>query len=245
MFRRLALVVVLVPALSGCLVDMLATTAIEGELQKKSLESSMKALDYAERSTGDVKLQQALAAYKAETGENPPSLEALVPNYIDVLPRLAPGMGYDPETGTIERVGAGAMNPDDAAMQQIREAINKYGYATGYYPPSLQALVPTYLAAVPKASNGQDFMYYPQDGTLINPAQPTSMPQPAPGRRNTSAAGVGPLGETLTGIGIQNELNTMNQSGVNAAGSRARQGAGDVQTQRNSQIEDALRDNGF
>jgi len=133
-------------------------------------------------------------------------------------------------------------------MAQIRDAINRFGTQVKFYPGSLQALVPTYLPAVPKASNGQDFIYNPQTGALINPAgnNQAMPPQPNMARRPAGSVGggAGPMGETMTGIGISNQLDSMSNAGSAAAGSHARRGIENAQQQHNQQQERALRDLG-
>ena len=250
----------LLPLLAtGCLVDMLASTAIQGELQKEQLGVLTRQLEAAKEFKSDTEVNQAVQAYTAEHGAYPASLEALVPDYFTAVPTQADGTpySYDPATGKIGAAqpmlaapaASGASNSERIA--QIRGAINKYGTAVGYYPPSLQALVPQYLPSVPKAVNGQDFIYYPENGALLEPqgASPTQ-PMPAGGyaqtpamRRPAGGAGVGPMGEAMTGIGIQSELNSMSNAGSSAAGSRMRgdaRGIGQDQTQRQEQAMDNL-----
>ena len=259
MYARILIALLLVPALSGCLVDMLATTATEGVLHKKSMESSMKALEYAKRTTGQLSVDQAIAAYQAEHGEYPASLEALVPDYFPSVPTKPDGSSYayDSSTGSLDGVVVAAapmpaVNPDAVALQQIQEAINKYGTQTGYYPPSLQALVPLYIAQLPKASNGQDFLFNPTTGQLTSPVQGAAAPgfpppaQAAGGSRGGGAVGGGgPMGEALTGIAIQNELNSMSNAGSSAAGSRARSGVRDVGANQNDRTDKAMDDLGL
>ena len=239
---------------------MLASTAIQGELQAEQLGTLTKQLDAAKGLKSDTEVNQAVQAYAAEHGSYPASLEVLVPDYFTSVPTQPDGTpyAYDPATGRVGDGSAGAMPATPAAtsgsnserIAQIRGAINKYGTAVGYYPPSLQALVPQYLPSVPKAVNGQDFIYYPENGALIEPqgGAPTQ-PMPVGGnlqtpatRRPAGGAG-GPMGEVMTGIGIQSELNSMSNAGSSAAGSRMRSGARDAgqgQTQRQEQAMDDL-----
>jgi hypothetical protein len=48
------------------------------------------------------------------------------------------------------------------------------------------------------------------------------------------------MGEVMTGIGIQNQLNSMGSSATNAAGSYARQKVSGVGEQHNKQQEQAM-----
>jgi hypothetical protein len=49
----------------------------------------------------------------------------------------------------------------------------------------------------------------------------------------------------MTGIGIQNQLNSMGSSATNAAGGYARRSVGGATEQHNQQQEKALNDLGF
>lgn len=223
MWKHIALACVLTASTTGCLVDMLMSTAIEGKLHADSAKSATNALNYAKEQTGSMGVEQALQAYKAEKGVNPPSLEALVPEYCQSIPTQPDGSpyGYDPSTGAL-LTGPQPVANDNVSLAKIREAINKYGTAIGYYPPTLQALVPTYIDSVPKASNGEDFIYYAQDGTLINPATTTPATRAQANQGRPMVGGGGPMGEAMTGIAIQNDLNNMSNAGASAAGTRMR-----------------------
>lgn len=190
--RRLAIktfsLALVAAAAPGCLLDVMTTTAIQGELAKENATAATRALDQAQRTADDVSSRNA-------------SLNA------------------QPQPITAA---------DRANKEKIRQAINSYGQAVGYYPPSLQALVQYgYLDELPKTSNGQDFIFYPENGALYHPAELARQQQPnaQPQANRNRAGGAGPLGETMTGIGIQRELNGMNQSGVSNAGNAARSGA--------------------
>ncbi|HOS02301.1 MAG TPA: hypothetical protein PKZ01_04430 [Candidatus Hydrogenedentes bacterium] len=231
---------------SGCGVEVLTTTAIVSDLNKTQAQSAANQLAKTRDFSSKVNLEGAVKAYYGEKGAYPPSLQALVPDYIQSVPLKPDGtpFGYDPATGTVlEHPNPAA---DAQALQQIRDAIQRYGMATGYYPPSLQALVPTHLAVVPKTSDGQDFYYNPLTGELRHPGQNASTASSASARPSPSApaAGGGPVGEALTGIGIQGQLNNMSNTGVSAAGSRMRSGLGGAQQQHEQQQEKALSELG-
>jgi len=100
------------------------------------------------------------------------------------------------------------LNPpgDSEKMAEIRKAINAYGNDIGYYPPSLYALVPDYLAEVPTNADLLDFIYNPQDGALTNPSE-VSKPRKAKRKDAPPVGSTGPMGEVMTGISIQEELN--------------------------------------
>jgi hypothetical protein len=249
----------LVPLVStGCMLDMLMSTAIQSELQAEQLGTLKRQLDNAQQTTSDIEINHAVQAYAAEHGSYPASLQELVPEYFSQVPTQPNGTayGYDPSTGKVLLDGPVTPQPSQPQesntdkMARIRGAINQYGMATGYYPTTLDQLAPTYLPQVPIANNGLPFIYDPQTGALYEP-QGQSPTQTAPyagqapqsATRQPAAGGGGLMGEAITGIGIQNELNSMSSAGSSAAGSRARGGAQDVgaqQTQRQEQVMDNL-----
>ena len=250
----------LIPLLStGCMLDMLMSTAVQSELQAEQLGTLTRQLDNAKQTKSDIEINHAIQAYSAEHGAYPASLQDLVPDYFAQVPTQPDGTpyGYNPATGQVILDGPAAQLPSSQPqlsnadkMTQIRNAIYQYGMATGYYPTSLDQLAPTYLPQVPKANNGLSFIYDPQTGALYEPQGATPTQQmPVGGNTQRSAGrqpavgGGGLMGETMTGIGIQNELNNMSSAGSSAAGSRARGGARDVgqqQTQRQEQAMDNL-----
>lgn len=253
---RIALISLMTLALAGCGVELLASTATQSTLQAEQLKAVQGQVGHAAESTGKINLQRAIDTYYAEKGSYPHTLQMLSPDYIPSVPTHVDGTpyGYDPATGKLTdspmampALAADGMS-DDQKMAQIREAINKFGMTVKYYPGSLQALVPAYLPAVPKASNGLDFIYNPQNGALTNPAGANQAPMPHPGmaRRPAGSAGggAGPMGETMTGIGISNQLDSMSNAGSASAGSYARRGIANAQQQHNQQQERALKDLG-
>ncbi|GMV90657.1 MAG: hypothetical protein AMXMBFR82_04350 [Candidatus Hydrogenedentota bacterium] len=260
--RHFKLIVLsLVPLMTtGCMLDMLMSTAIQSELQAEQLGTLQRQLENAQQTTSDIEINHAIQAYAAEHGEYPASLQALVPEYFTQVPTQPDGRpyGYDPSTGKVLLDGPVAPQParsqesNTDKMARIRGAINQYGMATGYYPTSLDQLAPTYLKEVPKANNGMPFIYDPQTGALYEP-QGQSPNQVAPyggqtaqtGTRQPGVGGGGLMGETMTGIGIQNELNSMSSAGSSAAGSRARGGARDIGSQQTQRQEQAMDDLGL
>ncbi len=182
-------IAILTVSLSGCLVETLTTTAIQGELAAQNAAAATQVLDHAKQNVGQISANQNAAMQQAA--------------------------GTAPASGMTQA--------DIANKEKIRQAINKYGQAVGYYPPSLQALVQYgYMTVVPKTSSGQDFVFYTENGGLFHPAELAMQSQP--GRGGAGAGGAGLMGETMTGIGVQQQLNGMNQGGVSNVGSYARQG---------------------
>ena len=152
---RIAFCVMLGVALAGCGAELLTTTAIQGELQAQQLSAMQRQVKGAADTSGRIQIERAITAYHAEKGVYPPSLDALAPQYLPAVPRRPDGSpyGYDPASGRLMDgpAPAGGPTPQDyQTMEQIRTAINQYGTATGYYPPTLDALAPTYLPAPPR-----------------------------------------------------------------------------------------------
>lgn len=258
---QLALGIGLVLSLAGCGLELLGVTAIRGEMETESLKVLKNQMDHAQNTTSDLQLEHTIQAYYAETGQYPPSLEALVPAWLPNVPTKPDGMpyGYNPATGQLlDGPMPVARQPGDGdaqKMAQIQNAITQYGMATGFYPETLQSLVPQYLASVPKTASGQDFVYNMQDGGLYHP-NPAALQQHAPyagnpnqpsqpRRATPGVAGGGPMGEVMTGIAIQQELNSMSNAGSSAAGSRVRHNAKNLGQNRDQQVNKQIQDLGL
>jgi type II secretory pathway pseudopilin PulG len=235
-------------ALTGCGVELLTTTAIQGELQAQQLQAMRGQVQGAADSTGRINLERAIRTYQADAGVWPPSLEVLVPNFIPALPVKSDGTpyGYDPATGQLSDAPAGGPAPQDLqTMAAIRNAINQYGTETGYYPANLDQLYPNYLVSPPRTASGEPFLYDNQTGAVTHPhpAQPAGVQRPqAP---TAGMGGAGPMGEVMTGMGVQQQLNSMGQSGANAAGGYARQSVGGITSGHNQQQNQAMDDLGL
>lgn len=261
---QLALAFLLVVSLPGCLLELLGSAAIQSELAAQSAATGARAMQKAQSHSDQTTLQSAVTAYFAEYGAYPPTLEAVVPQFIDAIPP-APGGGswaYDATTGSLY-VGSGqqasgqpkAIPPatanDRANMKSISEAIYYYGQNTGVYPSQLSDLAPSYIASVPKTDSGRSYEYDPATGQVYHPydvqqarlqQQQQQQAQQAGGaQRGRAAAAGGPLGEQLTGIHMQQELNSMSQGGVNSAGNRGKANARNIQQQQNDRTNRALR----
>lgn len=233
--------------ISGCGVELLTTTAIRGELDAQQAKSAARQLDYVKDKVGSLQFDQAVQAYRAEHGVNPPSLEALVPKYLAQVPKQPDGSPfyYDPATGRLSAAPpTGITQADREMMSAIHTAINAYGTATGYYPPTLDDLYPRYLSQPPRTAEGQHFTYNNQNGQVTHPAQQAGARSPAPAAR-PGGGGAGPMGEVMTGIGIQQELGRMSTGGASAAQSRARGGADDVSDQHTQRQMDVMNQLGL
>jgi len=266
MQRCMGLVALLGLVCAGCGVELLTTTAIQGELQAEQAKALKRQVGNASRSMGRVNIQRAIDTYTAEKGYYPASLDELVPGYLASLPAQSDGTpyGYDPATGKLLEGAAASQPPtppgqitpgDVRKMTDIRQSMDRYGRTTGYYPPSLQALVPTYLTALPKTDSGQDFVYYPQTGALLHPSEVAGQgaAPPAPQHQGRQAgraqggggAGVGPMGEVMTGMAVQKELNSMSNAGSSAVGGYGRRKLRDATQGRNAQQEKVMDDLGL
>lgn len=264
---RTLMVLVMAGVLTGCGVELLTTTAIQGKLQAEQMKAVQGQVGRATETMGQTNIQRAIDTYQAEKGAYPPSLDALVPGWLPTLPKHADGSdyGYDPATGRLLDQPAATSQPMSSAqppttadmerLQQIQSAIARYAQEKRAYPPSLQALVPGYLVFLPKTEAGQDFTYSAQSGMAVHPSQQmaaTASPQapagaatrPA-GRPTAGLGGAGPMGEVMTGIGMQNQLNSMSNAGTSAAGGYARRGVQNATQQQNQNQEKALKDLGM
>jgi len=257
-------------AFSGCLADVLVSTAIQGELQAKQAQTAVRALNKAKGTKSEIEVNNAIQTFAAEHGRNPASLEELVPEHLAVIPTKPDGTpyGYDPSTGSLldaplqpAAAVRAPVNSNGQKIQQMNQAITKYGMTVGYYPPTLDALVPNYLPTLPLTVNGVKFVYDNQTGKVWDPTgtladTPTaaggggSLAQTPPQQgRQPRPVGVGGgspvLGETMTGIAISNELNSMSSAGSSAAGSAARSDARGIGQSRDDAQQKAMDDLGF
>ena len=268
------LLVLLPLVLLGCGVEVLTTTAIQGELQAEQMKAMKRQIGHTADTSAKINIQRAIDIYAAEKGVFPATLEELAPGYIPSIPSHPDGTpyGYDRGRGMVldgavtpppgAMVGAGPMTGPTAAdgesLALLRSAIDTCGRSTGYYPASLAALAPSYLVTVPKTESGQDFLYDPATGAVAHPAQSAAgmgRGQGGPGRGQgqgrrggrggPGVGGAGPMGEAMTGIGIQQQLNSMGQSGANSAGGYARRGVQGKTQKHNQQQEKALKDLGL
>ncbi len=236
-------------ALSGCMMELLTTTAIQGELAAKNAQASAQALRYAKESTAKRDAEYAIRMYQAEKGTYPASLAALVPAYLPGVPMHADGspFGYDPATGTLLDSAAPAQaqipfTPEDGQnLKRIEDAIYAYWQSTGDYPKSLDDLDPVYIEQVPALSAGGPFIYDALSGAVYHPNDlQRSSPLPAPARSVGAGSGAGGLGEATASIGIQNQLRDMNTSGVSNAGGAARRGVRGANDAYSNQQQRAL-----
>lgn len=217
--------VIMILLLAGCGVELLTTTAIQGELQAQQMKSMQRQIEAVSNQTGKVRLEQALRTYQAENGHYPMSLDDLVPRYLPELPRPTQGgcYSFDLKTGGITTVPADIPVEDVRRMERIRYAVTQFAQVVGYYPVSLDYLYPAYITFVPRTISGDSFLYDPQTGTVMHPKQGGSI---APSYSTSSIPTPGaPLNPVTGGLSIQQQLNSM----PNASGSVGTYSRGQVQ----------------
>ena len=229
----------LVLPLTGCIMELLSTTAIQSTLQAESATAAMKQLHRAQDQANRNTMRQAIGVYTAETGAYPVSLHSLVPEYLAEVPVRPDGLpyDYDPISGTVREARARGpqitipISDDDRnTMMILRDSIDEYADWTGYYPGSLDALVPDYIQYVPVTTSRHAYVYNPADGSLQHPAQSLGRRVAPVNSGSVGMGGAGLLGETLTGIGMQQQLGNMNNAGSSAAGARSRQNIDQLQS---------------
>jgi len=249
---RYGILILMTVLLPGCVLELLTTTAIQADLQAQQASAAQNTLNRVTNDTGQINLQRAIDLYQAEKAAYPASLDLLVPGFIDAIPTRADGgnFGYNPVTGKVLDDDSGPAPADYLMMEQILAAINAYGTATGYYPPTLEALAAAgYLPVFPRTATGDSFQYNNQNGAVAHPLEgPLAVATPAPAPRtgsNLPAGGGGPMGEAMTGIAIQQQLNSNSNAGTSAASGRGRAGARDAAAQQSDRQVRALDDLGF
>lgn len=245
---KIMIALLLPVALSGCMLELLTTTAIQGELAAQNASSATRALNSVKEGKARTEAESAIRAYQAETGSYPPSLAALVPEYLPAMPKHPDGtpFGYDAASGTLLESPAASPQTvpftaeDGRNLKRIEDAIFAYWQATSNYPISLEGLQPSYLSKVPTLSSGGAFIYDAQTGAVYHP---NDLQGPAAVRRSRGGGGgAGPLGEVTTGIAIQGELQNMNNSSAQSARGAARRGVPGVDDTYNQQQQRALDD---
>jgi hypothetical protein len=192
----LILIALTMPMLSGCFVELLTTTAIQGQLAAENAQAAQRQLAYARNSLAETQISSAIRMYQAEFGQYPPRLNALVPTHLPSLPLNPDGSPYyyDFRTGAFSPQpppGASLVTPtDEQTMRTTVQAINLFARTNGQYPPTLQTLVTyTYLPATPTTESGSAFMYNPQTGELRYPdGAAGSTPRGNPARQGAGRA---------------------------------------------------------
>lgn len=192
---RTLLSAILIITSSGCLMEVLTVTAIEGELSAEGAKSASRTLEYAKDSQSKVELQSAVRSYAGFTGSYPATLDALVPDYVAAVPIQSNGrsFGYNPGDGSVfiqrgdDSTGitpSTAMTQADVHnLEKIRGAIYRYWEQTGQYPPSLESLVPYYIKVLPSRASGDAYLYDVRSGAVNHPAELRQSPAVQPQAR--------------------------------------------------------------
>lgn len=236
--------IALVAPLNGCLLDMLMSTAIQGQLAATNAQSAMRTLGFAKDEAAKIGIQQAISVYAAETGRFPDSLEQLVPEFMPNVPVQPNGdpYGYNPDSGEVYSLGhvAAISQRDDEMMQLIRQGLDAYEYDLGYFPDDLGTLVPFYLTDVPLTESGKSFPYAPDVGDISHPGERGVAPPPASLRSR-------PPGPSNFGTpsGITRQLQNMNNAGAYRANQAMREGIGTFNKLYGDRQERALNDLGL
>lgn len=219
--RSLVLVALVAP-MNGCLLDMLMSTAIQGQLAATSAKSAMDTLRFVKDETAKIGLQQAISTYAAETGHYPESLEVLVPEWMPNVPVQPNGdpYGYNPNSGEVYSSGHAQAftRRDDEMMQLIRQGLDAYEYDMGFPPDNLGALVPFYLIEIPFAESGKTFPYSRNLGDISHPGTPDAAPSTVSPRSMPNNLG--------TQSAITQQLQNMNTTSTNRANRAMREGLG-------------------
>jgi len=168
---KAASLVFLALLLPGCLLDVLVTSAVSADLAAQEASATMETMEQAELDTDLLRLREAIKYYNVEKEGYPRELSELVPDYIEAIPTRKDGssFGYNPVTGEVFESGAGPAPADYLMMASLEQAIVAYGTQTGYYPPTLESLYPTYVQSPPRTASGQPFGYDNQTGRITHP----------------------------------------------------------------------------
>lgn len=88
---------------TGCWMDEFEAATSQNEQALDAYERGDLVDTYAEAVSGQAEAQQAVEAYYADHGRFPRSLQELVPNYLQTVPRQQDGtpFTYNPETGVV------------------------------------------------------------------------------------------------------------------------------------------------
>lgn len=157
--------------LSGCLVELLLGSAVGADMAAQQASTTVGTMNQAQLDTDFTLLQEAVEYYYYDKEAYPRDLYELVPNYIEAIPTRPDGksFGYNPVKGEVYESGEGPAPADYLMMESLKTAINNFGMSTGYYPPTLDDLYPTYVPAPPRTASGQAYLYNNQNGRVEHP----------------------------------------------------------------------------
>ena len=222
---RFCIIAILALCSSGCLMEAVTVTAIQGELAAQNMKASNRALGKAKDSKAEIELASAINSYAGTTGFYPKKLQELVPNYIVEIPTQSNGLefAYDSARGKVSYVPLGSaqpVRPENAIMTQsdqqnlgdIRDAIYSYWEMTGNYPESLESLSPLYIQTIPIMSSGDSFPYNRHTGVVSHPAEFQRPQAPTPVGQPAGRSASGQVGAIANGHS-QRQLDTLNELG--------------------------------
>ncbi|MDP2324731.1 MAG: hypothetical protein Q8N51_11945 [Gammaproteobacteria bacterium] len=183
---KVAMAILVGILLPGCMAEMLVTTAITADMAAQQADTTLGTMNQAKMDTDLVLLRDAIKYYQMENGGYPPDLGALVPVHIAAIPTRPDGapFGYNPVSGEVYESAEGPAPADYLMMESLKQAVNAYGTQTGYYPPTLDVLYPTFVQRPPRTASGQPFTYNNQNGQITHPdegrqfARSTTDPMP-------------------------------------------------------------------
>lgn len=176
--------------LSGCLVELLVGSAVTADMAAQQASTTMGTMNQAQIDTDLTLIQEAVETHYFEKEAYPRDLFELVPTYIGAVPNRPDGKpyGYNPITGEVFESGEGPAPADYLMMESLETAINTYGMATGYYPPTLDDLYPAYVPTPPRTAAGQPFIYNNQNGQLEHPDEGKQYAQSSPSVQDAPAS---------------------------------------------------------
>jgi len=241
MYRILIYVVTAVTcaaAVAGCGVsETVVTTGIVATNAKNQVDALNNVRFHANRDVAENNVRRAVALFQADTGSLPVSLNELVEKgYLDSLPALPEGLEftYNPFSGTIgtrkalpqEPMTVPELAPEDESwdVAEFARSLSALDQREG----EAGVLDDRQRAAAGRGRSGQ------HRSSGVAPRRQ--------GRAGGGYGGAGPMGEVMTGIGIQNELNSMSNAGVSSGGSYGRRAIGRSTQQHQQQQERVLRD---
>lgn len=209
-------------------------TVVVSGIAATNAKNQVKALNNIEfKANADAaanRVRETVALFEASTGFLPTSLQELVDKgYMTALPPLPEGIEfrYDRITGVV------STGPADAASRPVHEepVVEQTQYMKGFATHVGNRRSPA-----------------PRTGTRNTAGRGRRSPgavQRSRPRGRAGGAGAGPMGEVMTGIGVQNELNSMSTGGSSSASGYARHGIGQRTDNYSRRQEQVLRETGF
>ncbi|MFP6598765.1 MAG: hypothetical protein VCC01_15010 [Candidatus Hydrogenedentota bacterium] len=180
---RCCMIIFTILCSSGCLMEAVTVTAIQGEMAAQNAQAGSQALAKAKDTKSKIELESAINTYAGLNGFYPSSLHALEPSYFPAVPTRSNGnsFGYDSKTGKVTILPWDQNQPESTRtemtqadvnnLSQLRGAVYRYWEMTGYYPQSLESLSPLYITKIPTMSTGGAFPYNKRTGLVSHPGE--------------------------------------------------------------------------